>query len=337
MLKDYPILEGLLSSGYTGDRDSFRANFDLMTRRASELGDSGVAELLRKVAQGAEKGRFEDKTNEENKRAAFGRKLGSLDDIPGGLMLVKTGVSMDHVILPASVKEVISDFLSEQEHNEKYLDAGIDPRNKAMLIGPPGNGKTQVTKAIANFMDCPLYFVRYDDLVSKAQGETSKRLDKVFRFAKSHRCILFFDEIDAIAKDRSDDTQTGEMKSVVSTLLVQLDDVPPHVMCLGATNHPEMIDKAMWRRFQVRVSLPNPGIDEIVKYLAMAFGRFGLRPETSLRVLAYRLEAENFAEVEVFVDNCVRAWVRQDKAIRIEDAIEYAVVRWPKDRVKMAT
>lgn len=336
MLKDYPVLETLLSSGFNGDRDTFKSNMDLMVKRADELGDSAVREMIERIAKGVEKGRVEDKTNDEDKKAAFSRQLGSYDDIPLGLMLTKTNVSMEHVILSDNVKQVIFDFLEEQTYNEKYLDAGLEPRNKCMLIGPPGNGKTQVTKAIANYMKCPLYFVRYDDLVSVRQGETQKRLNTIFRFAKTHRCILFFDEIDAIGKDRADDSLTGEAKSVVSNLLVQLDDVPPHVMCLGATNHAEMIDKAMWRRFHIRVVLPNPEIDQYVEYLQMAFKRYKLEPSVNLRVLSYQLEAENFAEVEVFVDDCVRTWVRHDKAIPIEEAIVRAVETWPKNRVKIA-
>lgn len=336
MIKDYPALEGLLSSGFVGDKDGFNAALERMKKRAEELGDAETRQMLERIVSAAEKGRFEDKSNIDDKRSAFNRKLDDVGAIPLGLMGVKTNVSMDHVILPDHVKEVIFSFLGEQENNEKYLKEGLDPRNKCMLIGPPGNGKTQVTKAIANFMHCPLYFVRYDDLVSSRQGETSKRLNRVFEFSKTHRCILFFDEVDAISKDRAEEEQTAEMKSVVSTLLVQLDDVPPHVMCLGATNHPEMIDKAMWRRFHIRINLPNPTVDEMVKYLVMAFGRHKLAPDLDLRILAYRLEAENFAEIEVFVDDCLRAWIREDKTIRIEDAIEKAVVAWPKSRVKIA-
>jgi len=336
MLKDYPILESLLSSGYSGDRDAFRTSVELMAKRAAELGDSQVSGLLEKITKTAERGWVEDRTDTSEKKAAFHRKLGSIDDIPPGVMLLKTNVTMDEVILPANVKQVITEFLEEQTYNEKYLDGGLEPRNKAMLIGPPGNGKTESTKAIANFMDMPLYYVRYDELISKQQGETSKRLNRVFEFAKSHRSILFFDEIDAIGKDRGDEGQTGEMKSVVSTLLVQLEDVPPHVMVLGATNHPEMIDKAMWRRFHIRVNLPNPGIDEFVKYLAMKFGTFGLAPDYDLRILSYELEAENFAETSVFVEDCVRTWIRNDKAISFEEAIRRSVETWPKNRVKIA-
>jgi SpoVK/Ycf46/Vps4 family AAA+-type ATPase len=336
MLKDYPILESLLSSGFAGDRDAFRASLESMGKRAEELGDSQVAALLDKVAKTAERGWIEDRTDANDKKAAFGKTLGSADDIPPGIMMLKTNVTMDEVILPANVKLVISEFLEEQQHNEKYIDAGLEPRNKAMLIGPPGNGKTESAKAIANFMNVPLYYVRYDELVSKQPGETQKRLNRVFNFAKTHRSMLFFDEIDAIGKDRSDEGQTGEMKAVVSTLLVQLEDVPPHVLVLGATNHPEMIDKAMWRRFHIRVNLPNPTIDEFVKYLTMKFGTFKLAPNIDLRILSYQLEAENFAETSVFVDDCVRTWIRHDKTITIEEAIKRAVVTWPKNRVKIA-
>lgn len=336
MLKDYPVLESLLSSGFSGDRDGFRQNLELMEKRASELGDSSVGELLKKVTQSAERGWVEDRTDVNDKKAAFGRTLGSTDDIPPGIMMLKTNVTMEEVILSENVKIVIHEFLEEQQYNEKYLDAGLEPRNKAMLIGPPGNGKTETTKAIANFMNVPLYYVRYDELVSKQPGETQKRLNRVFNFAKTHRCLLFFDEIDAIGKDRGGEGQTAEMQSVVSTLLVQLEDVPPHVMVLAATNHPEMIDRAMWRRFHIRVNLPNPTIDEFVKYLAMKFGVFKIQPKIDLRILSYQLEAENFAETSVFVDDCVRTWVRNDKKITIEEAIAKSVVTWPKNRVKIA-
>jgi SpoVK/Ycf46/Vps4 family AAA+-type ATPase len=336
MLKDYPVLEALLASGFVGDRDGFRSNLELMERRAAELGDATTADLVKKISQAAERGWVEDRTNTDDKKAAFSKTLSSTDDIPAGIMMLKTNVTLEEVILSANVKQVIRDFIEEQTYNEKYLDAGLEPRNKAMLIGPPGNGKTETTKAIANWMKVPLYYVRYDELISKMPGETQKRLNRVFNFAKTHRCLLFFDEIDAIGKDRGMEGQTGEMQSVVSTLLVQLEDVPPHVMVLAATNHPEMIDRAMWRRFAIRVNLPNPTIDEFVDYLTMKFKTYKIEPNTNLRVLAYRLEAENFAETTVFVEDCVRTWVRHDKQISIEEAIEMSVLTWPKNRVKIA-
>lgn len=284
-----------------------------------------------------ERTRVETPSSREERAAAFAATLSEDVEIPIGLSSVKTNVLMEHVILPAHVKDVVEEFIQEQNENDLYISNGLSPRSKMMLMGPPGNGKTALSKAVANRMGCPLYFVRYDALLSNKQGETSLRLRNIFEFVKSHRCILFFDEIDAIGKDRSDDNEAGDIKRVVSTLLVQLDDVPPHVIVLGATNHPEMLDKAIWRRFHIRVLLPNPSTDEFEAYLRLAFERYGHHPETNLRILGIRLEAENFAEVEVFVEDAVRAFVRAGGNQTIDESINKAIDSWPRTRVKIPT
>jgi len=283
----------------------------------------------------SERNRVELPPTLEDRAAAFERKISDEAEIPVGLSEVRTNVIMDHVILPAHVKRVVEEFIAEQDENQLYISEGLSPRSKMMLMGPPGNGKTALSKAIANRMGCPLYFVRYDALLSAKQGETSRRLHAIFEFVKTHRCILFFDEVDAIGKDRSDDNEAGDIKRVVSTLLVQLDDVPPHVIVLGATNHPEMLDKAIWRRFHIRVMLPNPSTDEFEAYLKLAFARYGHHPETNLRILGIRLEAENFAEVEVFVEDAVRTYIRARGKETIEQSIAAAIEAWPRTRVKI--
>lgn len=333
----YSGLEQLLRAGYLGDRSTFRDEASRVAREAEDRGDAALAAVLKSASAGLGGGSVEDKTNAADKADAFRRTLEDDSLIPIGLTKVKTNVSMEHIILPDAVKQVILEFIAEQEDNEKYLREGLEPRNKCMLLGPPGNGKTALTKAVANRMGCPLYFVRYDALISQRPGETSKRLHALFEFVKTHRCILFFDEVDAIGKERGDENEAGEMKRVVSTLLVQLDDVPPHVLVLGATNHAGMLDRAIWRRFHIRVILPNPGTDEFEAYLRMAYAKYGHEPKRNLRILGLSLEAENFAEVEVFVEDCVRAWIRRDKSCSIDEAIDEALAAWPRTRVKIPT
>lgn len=337
MNPNYPNMEALFKAGLRGDRSSFKAEAEAMAELAERDGDTRLVRAIRDAESAGAGGKVEDKTNQSNKAAAFKAVLEDVADIPVGLTMVKTNVKMEHVILPEHVKAVVGEFIKEQDENEKYIREGLEPRNKCMFLGPPGNGKTALSKAIANRMGCPLYFVRYDALISQRPGETSKRLHSLFEFVKTHRCILFFDEVDAIGKERGDENEAGEMKRVVSTLLVQLDDVPPHVIVLGATNHAGMLDRAIWRRFHIRISLPNPGTDEFEAYLRMAFERYGHRPETNLRILGISLQAENFAEAEVFVEDCVRAWIRKDKECAIDDAIKEALVAWPRTRVKIPT
>lgn len=285
-------------------------------------------------------GTFEDKTDLDAIKNAFSAKEASNDEIPLGLQKQKTDAKLENMILKKEIVDLIVETIDEQRDYQDFLDAGLKPRHKILLLGPPGNGKTQVTKAFANEMGLPLYFVRYDALISEEPGGTSRNLNECFSFTKTHRCIMFFDEIDAIGKDRSDPKESAEMKRVVSTLLVQLDDVPPHVICMGATNHAEALDRAFRRRFDLRIQLPGPSPDEFEKYLRMQFKRFGYEPKQSLRILGLGIEVENFAEAEIFVADSVRMMVKQRKRgnpVDIDTAIDMAYDIWPKARAKIVT
>ena len=135
---------------------------------------------------------------------------------------------------------------------------GLEPRNKILLIGPPGNGKTSLAEAIAEALMVPLLTVRYESIIGAYLGETASRLSKLFEYAKTRQCVLFFDEFDTIGKERGDQHETGEIKRVVSSLLMQIDALPSYVVTIAATNHDALLDQAVWRRFQVKLELPKP-------------------------------------------------------------------------------
>ena len=134
----------------------------------------------------------------------------------------------------------------------------MEPRNRVLLQGAPGNGKTSLAEAIAAEAMLPFYVARYEGIVSSFLGETAGRIDHMFEFVRTRRCVLFFDEFDTIAKERADTHETGEIKRVVSTLLLQIDRLPSHVIVVSATNHAELLDRAAWRRFQIRLFLNPP-------------------------------------------------------------------------------
>ena len=134
----------------------------------------------------------------------------------------------------------------------------MEPRHRILLSGPPGNGKTSFAEAIAEALALPLFMVRYDSLVGSYLGETNTRLRALCDYVRTRPSVLFFDEFDALGKERGDTHETGEIKRVVSFLIMQLDQMPSYVVVIAATNHAELLDRAVWRRFQMRLGFPSP-------------------------------------------------------------------------------
>jgi len=178
-----------------------------------------------------------------------------------------------------------------------------------LLIGPPGNGKTSLAEAIAEALMVPLLVVRYENIIGTYLGETAVRLRNLFDYAASRKCVLFFDEFETLGKERGDTHETGEIKRVVSSLLLQIDNLPSHVVVIGATNHGELLDRAVWRRFQVRMNIPSPTRARLTEW----FERYQTKSNMSFghtsSALARRLHGSNFSEVEEFCKNIVRQHV----------------------------
>ena len=144
-----------------------------------------------------------------------------------------------------------------------------------LLAGPPGNGKTSLAEALAAELAVPLLTVRYESVIASYLGETAVRLSRLFEQIRMRRCMLFFDEFDVVGKERGDVHETGEIKRVVSSLLLQIDDLPSHVVVVTATNHPELLDRAVWRRFQLRLHLPPPSQALATEWFCRFEQRFG--------------------------------------------------------------
>jgi SpoVK/Ycf46/Vps4 family AAA+-type ATPase len=213
---------------------------------------------------------------------------------------------LDSLILPEDVEVPILELVEEQLRSDLLRAYNLEPRNRVLLAGPPGNGKTSLAEALADALSVPFLTVRYEAVIGSYLGETAQRISQVFDHARSRQCVLFFDEFDAVAKERGDTNETGEIKRVVSSLLLQIDALPSYVVAVTASNHPELLDRAVWRRFQIRLELPMPGPHQILMWLRQFESRTGYEMDYPIERLAGKLQGLSFAEVEDFGLDVVR-------------------------------
>lgn len=178
---------------------------------------------------------------------------------PELLQLLPTNENLITPVLESELQEQISEFFFEWQFEDKLSKNGLEPRRTILMYGPPGCGKTLLARHLANKLKLRLYVVRFDSLISSFLGETGQNIKKVFEFIYQNRCALLIDELDAIAKLRDDRNELGELKRVVISLLQNLDLGSSKSLLISATNHPHMLDPAIWRRFEItwKVSLPN--------------------------------------------------------------------------------
>lgn len=133
---------------------------------------------------------------------------------------------LNDLVLPTTVRQSATDLIEEHHRRDLLRSHGVEPRHRILLEGPPGSGKTTLAEAIASEVAVPLLTVRYEGLIGSFLGETASRLDALFSAVRIRPCVLFFDEFDAVAKERGDTHETGEIKRVVSSLLLQVEPSP---------------------------------------------------------------------------------------------------------------
>ena len=216
---------------------------------------------------------------------------------------------LDELVLPDEVAHASRELIEEHRRVDLLRAHNLEPRHRVLLTGPPGNGKTSFAEALATELAVPLLSVRYESLIASYLGETAVRFSRLFDQVRVRRCVLFFDEFDVVGKERGDVHETGEIKRVVSSLLLQIDSLPSHVVAVSATNHPELLDRAVWRRFQLQLTLPPPTPALAREWLRRFEKRFGSTLGCSPSTLAKRLYGLSFAELEQFGLDMQRRYV----------------------------
>ena len=210
------------------------------------------------------------------------------------------------VILSKRNADKLDSFILSYKNADKLNDLGIGVSNTLLLYGPPGCGKTKCAYLIAKQLNLPLVIARLDSLISSYLGTTAKNIRNLFEFAQKIPCVLFLDEFDAIAKARDDNNELGELKRVVNSLLQNVDSMSKDSLLLAATNHQQLLDSAVWRRFDYKLEIELPDKEAISKLIYLFAGHMGTLSEkdvTELSTLFYGLSG---AEIEELITKSIR-------------------------------
>jgi len=187
-----------------------------------------------------------------------------------------------------------------------------------------------LAEALAHALCLPFLVVRYEGLIGSFLGETANRLDKIFEYARERRCVLFFDEFDTIGKERGDRHETGEIKRLVSALLLQVDALPGQTIIVVASNHLDLLDRASWRRFQVQLEMRPPTMKEAARYLETYMHKTGLHFGVSRDLMAKKLRPSSYAELEEFCRDVLRRAILEKMKTRARNITRRKLSQWER-------
>jgi SpoVK/Ycf46/Vps4 family AAA+-type ATPase len=312
------LLVSLVKAGSHGDQQLLRTTVEAMAAEERAKHHHQLADKLEANLRGA---------GAKPRHAA--EIVRSFDGGHGGLLYeVDPRRTLESLFLDSEALEACRELVEEQHRRDLLRSYGLEPRHRVLLSGSPGNGKTTLAEAIAAQLLVPLFVVRYEAVIGSFLGETSGRLKRLFDFVRTHQCVLFFDEFDTLGKERGDVHETGEIKRVVSSLLLQIDALPSHVVVVTATNHAELLDRAVWRRFQLRLSMPGPTQAQKEEWFLRFQAKLDVPLGFSAKTLASKIEVSSFSDLEQFCEDIQRRYVLSLPTANMKSIVSSRLKQW---------
>ncbi len=300
-------LKALLKSHITGDDSHFFSVAMQVAAHEAKLGHGKLAEELKALIDAA-KARPSSKV--PNKTIPISQPRGEL---VGLLQASYPQARLSDMILDDQVAMRLHRIIKEQQNHTKIRAHGLSPRRKLLLVGPPGTGKTLTASALAGELGVPLFVVRLDALITKFMGETAAKLRQVFDAITEVRGVYFFDEFDAIGSQRGQANDVGEIRRVLNSFLQMLEQDQSHSLIIAATNHPEILDYALFRRFDDMIQYGLPEAEQIIAVLKNRLATF--KPKRlSWSKLADRAAGLSYADVARAADDTLKDAIIHDRA-----------------------
>lgn len=241
-------------------------------------------------------------------------------------------------IYSPEITAILDRLIAERRRSEILISEGLEPTKTVLFTGPPGVGKTLAARWLARTLEVPLLTLDLSAVMSSYLGRTGTNLKHVIDFAKSTQCVLLLDELDAIAKRRDDSGEVGELKRLVTVLLQQLDDWPSTNLLVSATNHANLLDPAVWRRFEQIVEFPLPQRSTAQNFISTLLENRSKDASNWGKMLAIAFAESSFSDIERKVNVA-----RRTAAINSEDLDSHLLqlidgeIQKRGDRIELAT
>lgn len=265
------LLRQLIKTGAEGNHDAFRRVSEEVIREERAKQHHLLANDLEKILYGRSK-------TPALHRSSLLERLPTDKERNLPLLQIKEPLRrLEDVILSDDNSSLLNELLQEHHRAELLKTNGLYPADKLLFCGPPGCGKTLTAEVLASELGLPLAIVRIDSVISSYLGETAANLRQVFDFISAIPMVVLFDEFDALAKERADEADHGELKRVVNAFLQMLDAYEGKSLLVAATNHERILDSAVWRRFDEVLVFEPPNLEQLRRLLSIKLR--GLRRE----------------------------------------------------------
>ncbi len=305
-------LKALLKAHLEGDEQRFRSVAMQVAAHEAKRGHGQLAEELRALIDGAKR----------QQAIPISRPRGELANL---LSVSYPKSRLGDVVLGQELTKQLDRVIREQRHSTRILAHGLNPRRKLLLVGPPGTGKTLTASVLAGELGIPLLQVRLDGLITKFMGETASKLRQIFEATDQTRGVYFFDEFDAIGSQRGLANDVGEIRRVLNSFLQMIEHDGSHSLIVAATNHPEILDPALYRRFDDVLYYSLPDESQIASLMKTRLNRLAEKG-ISWKLLAGDALGLSYAEVARVSDEVLKDALIHHREIITEDEIRQSLV-----------
>lgn len=298
-------IKSLITSYAEDDEHRFFATAMQIAASEARQGHTLLAQELKQLIEKARKGKsvaFLDSPKTVSLSAPK-RELKELIDV------FTPRIDLRDMVLAPEVQESLDKLIHEQKSWELLKKHNLSPRRKLLLIGLPGTGKTMTAQAIAGELGLPVYIIRLDGLMSKFLGESIAKLRLIFDAMEEHRAVYLFDEFDSIGSQRDQGQDIGEIKRVLNSFLINIEKDQSNSIIIAATNLPETLGKALFRRFDDVVSYPLPDLNQVIDAIKKATKGFSFSKKPNINKIAELAIGLNYSEITKACEEAIKEMI----------------------------